>query len=247
MRTAVFACLIALSSAFAQTDALPTFEVASVKPNHSGSGSSSSDSRPGNLQMTNMSLRNIVTMAYDLKDYQIEAPDWLKSESFDIVAKGAVGTTDKQLMLMLRNLLVERFKLETHHETKEFSVLALVPTKGGFLLKPVAVANDKGAGTSSNSNEKGGELKATQITLAHLAEWVAGRMKRPVVDMTGIPGAFDLNLKYSIENDQVDTDPARYPVLPLALQEQLGLRLEKRTAPIDLLVVDRAEKIPVEN
>ena len=123
----------------------------------------------------------------------------------------------------------------------------MVPVKGKFPLKPLEGATGEGGGTSSNSSEKGGELKATQITMERLAEWVAGRMNRPVLDMTGITGFFDLNLKYSIERDNVDPEPGKYPVLPLALQEQLGLRLEKRTAPIDLLVVDRAEKVPVGN
>ncbi len=248
MRTAVLACLLAcLPPASAQTDPLPAFEAASVKPNHSGSGSSSSHTRPANLQLVNMSLRSIIAMAYGLKDYQLTGPDWLNSESFDVVAKGAAGTTDKQLLLMLRDLLRERFKLAAHHETKAHAVLALLPTKAGFPLKPVAAAEGDGGSTNSNSDEKGGELKATQISLARLAEWLSGRLREPVLDMTGIPGVFDLNLKYSLESDQVDYGTARYPVLPLALQEQLGLRLEKRTAPLDLLVIDRAEKVPVEN
>ena len=247
MRTAVFACLLALPAALAQTDPLPAFEAASVKPNRTGSGSSSSHTRPGNLQLVNMSLRSIITMAYGLKDYQLTGPDWLNSESFDIVAKGAAGTTDKQLLLMLRDLLRERFKLESHHETKAHAVLALLPTKAGFPLKPVAAVEGDGGSTNSNSDEKGGQLKATQISLARLAEWLSGHLRQPVLDMTGIAGVFDLTLKYSLDSDKVDPDLARYPVLPLALQEQLGLRLEKRTAPIDHLVIDHAEKLPVEN
>jgi uncharacterized protein (TIGR03435 family) len=230
---------------FAQTDAPPSFEAASVKPNHSGSGSSSSHSRPANIQMTNVTLRSIITSAYRIKDYQLTGPEWLRSERFDVVAKAAFGANEAQVTLMLQTLLAERFKLETHHETKDFPVYGLVAAKSGFRLQPVDAAG--GSGMDSSNDDKGGELKAQRTTMARLAEWISGRLDRPVLDMTGIPGAYDFNLKFSLENANIGSDTPKYPILSLALQEQLGLRLEKRAGPIEILVVDRAEKVPVEN
>ncbi len=247
MRTILLGSVIAVCAAFAQNDPPPAFEAASVKPNHSGSGSSSTHSRPANIVMQNVSLLRIITSAYRIKEYQVSGPNWLGSERYDIVAKAPFGTPDTQIAPMLRTLLAERFKLESHQETKDFPVYGLVAAKGGFLLKPVDGAG--GSGMDSNSDEKGGQLKAERTSMTRLAEWLSdrNRMDRPVLDMTGIPGAFDFTLKFSLESDKADADTPRYPVVPLAIQEQLGLRLEKRTAPIELLVIDRAEKIPIEN
>jgi uncharacterized protein (TIGR03435 family) len=242
MRTLLLTGLIAACGAIAQTP--PAFEAASVKPNRSGSGSSHTRTRTANLGITNVPLSRIITMAYSLRDYQLAGPDWLRSERFDITAKAPLGTVDAQLMPMLRTLLAERFKLETHRETKSFPVYGLVATKG-FHLQPVDAAG--GSGMDSNNDEKGGELKAQRTPMTRLAEWIAGRVDRPVLDMTGLTGAYDFSLKFSLESEKNDSDMPRYPVIPLALQEQLGLRLEKRTAPIEILVVDRAEKVPIEN
>src|SRR5437764_5394491 len=133
---------------------------------------------------------------------------------------------------MLRTLVTERFHLKTHSETKEFPAYGLAVVKGKFRLQPVDAAG--GSSVNSNGNEKGGELKAERVTMARLAEWIAAQTDRPVVDMTGLPGAYSLELKYSCEDDKADADTPRYPVLPLALQEQLGLRLEKRVAPVEV-------------
>jgi len=237
--------LMAVCGLVAQADAPPAFEAASVKPNHSGSGSSSSHSRPANIQMTNVTLRGIITSSYRIKDYQLTGPEWLRSERFDIVAKAPFGTNEDQMALMMRTLLAERFKLETHHETKDFPAYGLVVARSGFHTQPADATG--GTGMDSSNDDKGGELKAQRIPMARLAEWISSRMDRPVLDMTGIAGAYDFNLKFSLERANSDSDTPKYPVLPLARQEQLGLRLEKRTAPIEILVVDRAEKVPIEN
>jgi uncharacterized protein (TIGR03435 family) len=245
MRTHLLTGLMAVCVAAAQSDAPPAFEAASVKPNHSGTHNSSTHTRPANVEMKNVTLRNIITSAYRIKDYQVSGPEWLRSERYDIVAKAPFGTPEAQIAPMLRTLLAERFKLETHSETKEFPVYGLVATKGGLIPQPA----EAGEGSSMNTtiDDKGGELKAQRTTLARLAEWLSTRLDRPVLDMSGLTGAYDFNLKFSLENAGGDADTPKYPILPLALQEQLGLRLEKRTAPIEILVVDRAEKVPVEN
>jgi len=129
--------------AFAQTEAQPSFEVASVKPAapqpmgrimvgmRGGPGSGD----PGQINYSYVSLRNLVMNAYDVKGYQVSGPGWLDSERFDVVAKIPPNTTKEQFKLMLQNLLAERFKLTLHHETKESPMYALVVAKGGSKMK----------------------------------------------------------------------------------------------------------------
>ena len=237
--------ILAVFCAAAQTGAPPAFDSASVKPNRTGGGHSSSHTRPANVQMENMSLFSIIAMAYEIKDYQLEGPPWLPSERFDIVAKAPVGTSEKLLPAMMQTLLAERFKLETHTETKEFPVYGLVVMKGGIKVPTVEPG---GSGMDTSSDDKGGVMKGTKVTMPRLAEWTSHYVDRPVIDMTGLTGAYDLTLNFSRESPRADSDNApKYPIVPLALQEQLGLRLEKRTAPIKMVIVDRAEKVPVEN
>jgi uncharacterized protein (TIGR03435 family) len=100
---------------------------------------------------------------------------------------------------------------------------------------------------SSNSNQNGGELKARKTTMERFAEWLSRQMQRPVIDATSIKGAYDFTLKYSKENANRLAGLDTYPILTLAIQEQLGLRLEKRTAPVDVVVIDHIERVPVEN
>jgi len=245
MRTILLSGLLLACGAFAQTDPPPAFEAASIKPNNSGSGSSHSRSRPGYLQMENVTLRSVITMAYKLRDYQLTGPDWLRTEHFDIVAKAKFGAPEEALMPMLQTLLIERFKLTSHPETKELPVYKLVAMKGKFHLQPVDPGS--GASTSSNNDEKGGKLEAFRVTMERLADWISTRMDRPVIDATGISGTYDLKLNFSRESDKNENDTPRYPIVPLALQEQLGLRLEKANSPIKILVVDSAEKVPIEN
>jgi len=239
--------LATLSVCAAAQDAPPAFEAASVKVNTSDSGSTHSNTRPANVQLTNMPLRSIITMAYEVKDYEVVGPEWLASAKYDIVAKAAVGTPDHDIPAMLRTLLVERFKLETHRETRDLQVFGLVAAKGGFQLKPVESGNSS---RDTQHNAMGGVLTATKTSLDRLAIWLNRFTDLPVVNMTGIEGVFDFTLKYSLENEtrKAEANGApKYPIVPLAIQEQLGLRLEKRTAKVEVLSIDHAEKTPIEN
>jgi uncharacterized protein (TIGR03435 family) len=146
---------------------------------------------------------------------------------------------------MLGPLLAEKFKLAAHRESKDFPVYGLVIAKGGLKVK----ATEGGrAGTSSHGTPAGGELKATNTTMAGLAGWLSRVVDRPVVDQSGDTGAYDFTLKYSREDSNAEpSSTVLYPILTLAIQEQIGVRLEKRTAPVEILVIDHVEKVPVEN
>ena len=132
----------AIATAVAQSPppdgALPTFEVASVKSNKNGPGSPMRGrSLPGRFEATNMPAKILLLQAYGVPTYLIQgAPSWLDSERFDIAAKAPEGTQPDQVMLMIRSLLIERFKLVAHRETKESPVYALVLARSDGKLGP---------------------------------------------------------------------------------------------------------------
>jgi uncharacterized protein (TIGR03435 family) len=136
--------VVCCGAVFSQTpEALPSFEVASVKPAAPmiagrmmiGMRGGPGTPDPGQITYTNVSIKNVLTNAYNVKGYQIQGPDWLDSVRFDIAAKVPQGTTKDQMRLMLQSLLAERFKLTLHHTTKEMPMYALVVAKGGPKLK----------------------------------------------------------------------------------------------------------------
>ncbi len=129
--------------AFAQTDAVPEFEAASIKPAPPPTnnmirvmmrGGPGSDD-PGRVDWSNVSLRQMITNAFNVKDYQVQGPDWLGSQRFDVVAKIPAGTTKEQYRLMIQKLLTDRFKMTFHREQKEHAAYALVVAKGGPKFK----------------------------------------------------------------------------------------------------------------
>jgi len=224
------------------------FEVASVKrsaPPSAGGVNSSMNLAPGRITCTNVSLKKLIVRAYGLKDYQLSGPDWLDSEIYDIVTTMPADTSGDDLRLMLQNLLSDRFRLATHTEGKEMSVLALVVAKGGSKLKAAEFGN-------SNTSMSPGKLTAKAVPLLNVAEILSRHLNQPVLNMTGLQGVYDFTLEWGPEpkgGAAAAGEPARElgPSLFTALQEQLGLKLEPRKAPIELLVVDRAEKVPVGN
>jgi len=244
MRRILLLCLCAVFFASAQE-----FEVVSIKPNHSGANGSRSHSDLGLLTASNMSLRQLIQRAYGLKDYQIEGPQWLAEEHFDISARYAEPSPDQKYTafpIMMQKMLADRFKLQAHREQKSSSVYGLVVAKAGIKFKEAA--NPGGESSSSH----GQHYEGKGISMATLAGFLARDEDLPVLDMTGLKGKYDLTLDWILEpkNPKPGDPPppgGAFPYLPEALQEQLGLKLENRKAPIEFLVVDHAEKIPTEN
>jgi uncharacterized protein (TIGR03435 family) len=164
-----FSAVVFLSSAiFAQT-----FEVASVKPNSSGSGHSDTDVDNNLLRMTNVTLKACIVWAFSMTDAQVSGPSWLDSERFDIVAKTESGEPQPQ---MLQAVLAERFNLAVHRETKEQTLYELVVAKNGPKLKKADPGEDDITG-------KRGHLTATRASMQRLARFLAGpnvRLGRPL-------------------------------------------------------------------
>jgi uncharacterized protein (TIGR03435 family) len=245
-----------LTAAFASAALGQEFEVVAVKPNKSLSGSSSMNTDQGRLTATNESLRSLIVMAYGMKDYQVEGPDWLSSERFDVAAKfpeALPKDRDKanaELQAMMQSMLLDRFKLAVHREQKTFSVYGLIAGKTGLRFKAVPDC-DSHHQSSGNTHYEG-----TCVSMDAFAEFLARRKSLPadlpVLDMTGLKGFYNLSLDWVPEPKQsadapVAADSPSGPSLLVALREQLGLNVETRKAPIEILVVDHAERVPTEN
>jgi uncharacterized protein (TIGR03435 family) len=222
------------------------FETASIKANNSGSRSSSSHSSPGGTVMIeNMSLKQLVERAYDVKDFSLSGPDWMDTVRFDIVAKPPSAVSREEMAVLFQSLLAERFKLTIHRETKTMSAYALVAAKGG--LKVTAVEPGPG-GTNSNMNGGKGMLTARKTSMEGFAGWLSTRLDHPVVDKTDIKGVFDIKLEWTQDEAQsAEADTGAGPTIFTALQEQLGLRLVAQKLPVEIIVVDHVEKVPTEN
>jgi uncharacterized protein (TIGR03435 family) len=192
--------------------------------------------------------------AYDVKDYQFSGPDWMRSEIYDVSATMPPSTSTEDMQLMFQSLLKERFKIVLRRETKNSPVYGLVPAKGGSKLKEVPL-------TFGKSSFARGAIVFPSIDMPALAQFLSGNVDRPVLDMTGLKGFFEIKLNWTPEDlrpgqgaggDRPKDGTAIAPDLGgpsifTAVQEQLGLSLTPRNAPIEMLIVERAEKTPADN
>jgi len=249
MRTVI---LSVLTLAFSIAALGQEFEAVSVKPNKSGSNSSRSRSDLGLFTGTNLSLKSLIISAYNMKDYQVEGPDWMGSERFDITARlppnlppNLPQNRDQLLAAfgsMMQKMLADRFKLAVHRDQKSFSVYGLTVTKSGIKFKETA-------GGGSRSDSSGSRYEGSNITMVQLADFLSRQMDLPVIDMTGLKATYNVTLDWVAESKD-KANEANTPAgitLPDALQEQLGLKLENRKTPIEILIVDHAERVPTED
>jgi uncharacterized protein (TIGR03435 family) len=196
--------------------------------------------RNGTLTMTNVTLAECLLYAYSLvSQEQISGPDWIRSREtrFDIVAKTAGDASADVARQMLQRLLADRLRTELRREQRPFTFLALVPAKGGAKLTPA-----KEGETRPNSGARG-RITGEQMPMPVLASLLSRFEGQLVVDRTALTGRYQFSLQWT-PDDAVNRDG---PSLKEALEEQLGLRLESRREPLDVLVVNRADKVPTDN
>src|SRR5258708_5999656 len=182
---------------FGQPSAAPLkFEVASVKRAEGGGPVGdiprNLDSSPGHFAMRNAPLRYCLEWAYDLKDYEISGPDWIKSdERYDIVAKASGPVSVEQTKLMLQTLLTERFQMKLHRETKDLSVYVLVPGKGAAKVKDPAPDGDPSLSGPPTA------VLFHKHPISRLTFLLTRRLDRPVLDKTGLSGIYDFTVDIS--------------------------------------------------
>jgi uncharacterized protein (TIGR03435 family) len=295
--------VLACAPAFGQAAEGLTFEVASVKPaapppadgrNFFGSRGGPGTSDPGQITWTNANLKILLTVAYDVKYYQVSGPAWLDTERYDIVAKVPEGATKAQVNVMWQNLLKDRFGMVVHHESKEFQVSELVVAKGGPKLKETTLDPNapppppptgppqgppkldqngfpemKGPGFiilfQAGANGRVAHMVAKALPVSQLATMLEDQLNRPVVDKTGLTAKYDFNLEYTPDLSGLPppppglAGPGPAPGAPsteastpgsniaAAIEQQLGLRLVGSKDKLDVVVVDKAERVPTEN
>jgi uncharacterized protein (TIGR03435 family) len=238
--------------AFGQAADTPAFEVASVKMNAAGSGEGRGRETvtpsPAGVTMKNVHLKSVVQWAYHLQAIQVSGPSWLDDNRYDIVAKTAGETPGERQRVMMQTLLAERFKLTFHRETKEMPAYVFTVAKGGHKLKP-----SEGEGEMEVKASSTGKMAAafTHVTLAQLSEMASSPLQGVVVDQTGLKGGYDFTLDMSPYIGGGDFRPTGIEdvitVIIQAANEQLGIKIEQKKVPAELLIVDHAEKVPVEN
>ena len=239
----------------------PSFEVASIKPSKTNSGVTAG---VGNGQGggRNITLKGLIAAAYRVQEFQIVGgPRWIGSDRFDVEGKAENPRADPdQLRLMLQSLLEDRFQLKLHRENKQAPIYALVVAKDGPKIKlapdqtspPVNGPAEQGAGPNHGAMRiGGGSLVGNAVTLSLFIRLLSQRLDRTVVDKTNLDGRFDIRLYWTPDVGEVALDPGGNPLPPAdatgpsiftAIQEQLGLRLESTTGPVDLIIIDHVEK-----
>jgi uncharacterized protein (TIGR03435 family) len=253
-----FAVLTTALAAAAFGAPAPAFEVASIRPvqatamtpgmGQHGVGRETIQVGPDSVTMRNASLRTMTRWAYHVTEYQVTGPDWIGTDRFDLTAKAPVPATEDQLREMMQTLLADRFKMTSHRQTKEMQAFVLQVGKGGPKFK------ESGSGGESDvTADKNYVLTVARTPVARLVETLAGIFRAPVVDQTGLTGKYDVVLnagKYLTEmHSPADGDnrPDPVAIVSRGLQEELGLRVEGKRMPVDLVVIEKAEKAPVEN
>jgi len=282
---AVGLLIASVSGAAAQEP--PHFEVASIKPNREDSNRSNLDVQPGGrFTATNVSLMALVNLSYGDNGVPLgpgrlvmnakgiagiglggQGGGYQSADRFDIIAKTSGEFTREQLLAAIRQLLVDRFKLVVHRETRESRIYHLMLARADGRLGPKLKRSDIDCsdlnapaakdddGTSRCGFRRLPGRATGRATMKDFANRFAAQAvddRRPVEDHTGLAGTFDFDIEWTpILPIPADAPPAppvdpQGPPLFTALREQLGLKLEPARQQIDIVVVDHAER-PTEN
>jgi len=226
---------------FARAQGPPAFEVASIRPNTSGDRRMGTHSLPGGrVTITNLPLRSMIRTAYGANDLEvIGGPDWIDRDHWDVLAAAAADSpADAPWEAMLKTLLIERFKLRAHLESRERPIYRLVLARADRRLGPEIRTTacrsenlDCGKLSANTNGVKSGAILGVARSLAQIGTGLSDYAERRVFDATGLDGNYDFELRWA-EDLSIFT----------ALQEQLGLKLEPASGPVDVLIIDGVEK-----
>lgn len=228
------------------------FEVVDIRPNKTTEQDGYHRILPGGqIAVRNVTMREIITFAFNaFRDGQISGgPSWLNSDRFDISGKATPGTPDDTLRLMLRNFLAKEVKLVVHQVQRPVNGYALVVGKGGPKLQKAVGSAPAGCkqvleedAAAKNLFAGQNELVCTNMTMLDLAETLPGAapgyVDGPVVDLTGLKGAFDFKLAW-VARSFIDQGGL---TMFDAVDKQLGLRLKTQKVSVPFFVIDHVEK-----
>ena len=225
---------------------------------------------PGRIRYHGVSLKMLLARAYKVRPEQVSGPSWLGSERYTIEATLPAGTNAEQLRLMLQKLLIERFQITLRQEVKDTPVYRLKVAKGGPKLKPAEELpqyeneEERNKGLMQRAQANLEKMRATReanlrigistpsrsfgmarATVDKFAEMLARNLDRPVKDMTELEGEYSFHLEWTPDAELRDEGSGLS--IFIAVQEQLGLRLEAANEPLELVVIEKAEKVPTSN
>jgi uncharacterized protein (TIGR03435 family) len=260
-RILTLATLLALSVDYGHCQELAkaqAFEVASITPCPPGTpepplehtGMAEFTSPGGRFRASATTLKFLVEWAYGIQPSQHSGgPSWIGTDRYDITAKAEGNATDAQIKLMVQTLLADRFKLKLHHESKELSAYVISVGKTAPKLFPpkdgethsIRFAQQMGP----NQKPVSYRVIATRFTLTQLTDIFARQMGSIIVNQTGLDGEFDFTL--DLTPDEERPSPVDPTLLITAMREQLGLTLKSQKSPVDVLVIDGAEKVAAGN
>ena len=248
----VLAAILVLGALGHAQSPTPAFEVASIRPNKIGGegrrppfpfsppgAEGTISASPGTLSMRDVTLNSCIKWAYRVQESQVSGPDWLGTNRFDVIAKTAVPVPESQLRVMLQALLADRFKVALHRESNTIAGYALVVGKNGPKLR---------ASEDESEPELRGQLhiEARGYSMQGLAELLSMALRTYVADMTGLEGRYNFAIVISpflavdepvFKNDATEKMAS---VFQRALEQQLGLKLEGRKIPVEVLMIDHA-------
>ena len=230
----------------------PQFEVATIKPSDPADCCARTWGRQGRrLSTNNTYLRWLIIRAYGIQSKQIVGgPAWMDVDRFNVDGEieGTKAPTDPEWRVAMQKLLADRFQLQFHHETREMSAYALSIARGGPKLTKSDPEKDRepmlgfGGGVGQTMRGYGRDVTLGQ----YFGEVQRLVLDRPVVDRTGIIGTYNIQIEFTREGEEslgmTQLPDNAAPNLITALEQQLGLKLERVKAAVDVLVIDRAEK-----
>jgi uncharacterized protein (TIGR03435 family) len=244
LATVPFSIGLAAGQSVAST---PRFDVASVKPvpyAPSEFRAVLGTAVNGEVRLTDATLMECLRFAFGINNnFQIVGPDWMQSREyvFNVTGKAPANTSLEQLRLMLQNLLAERFQMAWRRESRDLSFLTMVVAKTGLKLRAAKEDSD-----ASGNTQAMGKIFSNSISMIQLSTLLSHFLGEPVLDMTGMQGFYDVKLQWTPEADTAPADTAASAV-SAALEAQLGLALELRKGPLEVVVVEHAEKKPIGN
>jgi len=246
-----------LTGSMAARGQAPAFEAASIKISHASGTGSGMSRYPNRIRIINSTLKFCVQVAWNVKDFQVAGgAGWMDTERYEIDAVAAEPFKKDEYREMLRSMLADRFGLAVHSETQDRQGYILIAARNGPKLPPPADDPDvMFSGTPSGNRT----LKARNVTLKGLADALSLPLRAIVVDQTGIEGRYDVSFEWTPDAASMPrvsksgeplppapADAASGPSIFTALQEKLGLRLESRKVPVEVIVIDHANR-PSEN
>ena len=251
------AVVCALCLPLAAQQRAPAFEVTSIKPSEGGSSSALLDPLPSGYSASNVSLASLIRLAYQLNEYQVVGgPDWVHRDRFTVAAKYPVGwSLDRpggraEALQMVQTLLADRFNLRVHKDTRDGTVYLMKMARDdgrlGPRLRPVPAC----VRSPTEAEEKGTTVctvllgrRAAEMngqSVSYFASGVARIIGAPVIDRTGLSGFYDIKVEWT-PTEPPDAAPDYVPLF-IAIEEQLGFKLERSRGPIEMLVIDSVER-----